>query len=142
MSIPDAMKRQVGGGHYVKLPIQPNQFIAANNWDAFAQNILKYIVRWRDKNGLQDLEKALHYSHQRIELRMEAYYPHRDGRRGISMMQFLTENRIADDMQGVLLALERWVIGGTVKFRVEFVSALEAYMALQRDDQQLEIFNQ
>ncbi|MFC3724431.1 DUF3310 domain-containing protein [Neoaquamicrobium sediminum] len=128
-----ALSYQVGGGHYVKYPIQPNHFVAANNWDAFAQNIFKYVIRWRDKNGLLDLEKSLHYARQRIELDMEEYHPHRDRRKGISMVEFISVNQIPDDLHGVLLALERWVIAGkSTKFRTEFVSALEAYIAMIR----------
>lgn len=125
-----ALSYQVGGGHYVKYPIQPNHFVAANNWDAFAQNILKYLVRWRDKHGPLDLDKALQYAHQRIELRMEFHRHHDDGRPSISMNTFIRENGIDPEMEPVLLALELWVMssGNSHNIRSLFVTTLEAYI--------------
>lgn len=55
-----AFDRQVGGDHYKKVKIQPWEYIAANDLDYWQGTILKYIHRWRDKNGLDDLEKARH----------------------------------------------------------------------------------
>lgn len=131
----NALSRQIGGSHYLKHAIQPNEFVAANNWDAFAQNILKYVVRWRDKAGLNDLEKALHYAHLRIELRMEAYQPHIDRRPGITMNNFIKENRLAQEIEAPLLALELWVMsGGTTKFRAMFITALEMLIETARGD--------
>lgn len=57
----NALHQQVGGDHYRKLKLQPAEFIAANNWDFFMGNAFKYITRYRDKNGKQDLEKVIHY---------------------------------------------------------------------------------
>lgn len=49
---------QVGGNHYTKLKIQPFQFSMANKLDPMQHTIIKYVTRFRDKNGIQDLEKA------------------------------------------------------------------------------------
>lgn len=57
----NALNTQVGGDHYKKLKIQPIEFIHANNIPFIEGNIIKYIVRWRDKNGIKDLEKVKHY---------------------------------------------------------------------------------
>ena len=54
-------EQQVGGNHYKKMAIQPVEFILANGLGFCEGNILKYICRWRDKNGIEDLEKAQHY---------------------------------------------------------------------------------
>ena len=59
---------QVGGQHYAAKPIQPWDFIAANELDYFEGNVVKYISRWRNKNGIADLEKAKHYIELLIEL--------------------------------------------------------------------------
>jgi len=59
---------QHGGSHYLKRPIQPWDYIVANNFDFWQGNILKYISRWKDKDGLQDLEKARHYIEKYIEV--------------------------------------------------------------------------
>ena len=59
---------QVGGSHYKDLKIQPIEFIYANNIPFCEANAIKYLCRWRNKNGLQDLEKARHYIDLLIEL--------------------------------------------------------------------------
>jgi hypothetical protein len=52
---------QHGGTHYRTKAIQPWDFIAANSLGYFEGNVVKYVARWRDKNGIEDLEKARHY---------------------------------------------------------------------------------
>lgn len=64
----EANSVQVGGGHYKDLSIQPWDFIAANGLDYFQGNIVKYVTRFREKGGIQDLEKARHYLDKLIEL--------------------------------------------------------------------------
>jgi hypothetical protein len=58
----------VGGTHYKGLPIQPVEFIHANNIGFLEGNAIKYLCRWRSKNGIADLEKARHYIDMLIEL--------------------------------------------------------------------------
>lgn len=59
---------QVGGQHYAAKPIQPWDFIAANGLGYFEGNVVKYLSRWRDKGGVQDLHKAAHYLQKLIEI--------------------------------------------------------------------------
>ena len=56
-----AQNKQVGGDHYKKYVIQPVDFIAKNNIPYIEGNIIKYLLRWRDKNGIEDLDKIVHY---------------------------------------------------------------------------------
>lgn len=63
-----ALDMQVAGDHYKQLPIQPVQYIHANNIGYFEGNVIKYVSRWRSKNGIKDLEKARHYIDLLIEL--------------------------------------------------------------------------
>lgn len=63
-----ANNKQVGGDHYKEKPIQPWDFIAANRIGYFEGNIIKYVSRWRDKGGVDDLHKARHYLDKLIEL--------------------------------------------------------------------------
>ena len=58
---------QWGGNHYKDKPIQVWDFIAANNLDYFQGNVVKYVSRYRDKGGLEDLKKARHYIDKIIE---------------------------------------------------------------------------
>ena len=64
----NALKEQVGGDHYSKLAIQPVEYINKNNLSYLQGNVIKYVTRYKDKNGLQDLQKARHYIEMLIEL--------------------------------------------------------------------------
>ena len=64
----NALGKQVAGNHYKDLPIQPVEFIHANAIGYFEGNVIKYVSRWRKKNGVADLEKAKHYIELLIEL--------------------------------------------------------------------------
>jgi len=63
-----ALKVQVGGLHYKNLPIQPVQYIHANGIGFFEGSVIKYVSRWRNKNGIADLRKAIHFIELLIEL--------------------------------------------------------------------------
>lgn len=63
-----ALDKQVAGDHYKNLSIQPVEFIHANGIGYFEGNVIKYVSRWRQKNGIADLEKAKHYIELLIEL--------------------------------------------------------------------------
>ena len=62
------LKEQVGGDHYSKLAIQPVTYINANGLSYLQGNVIKYVTRYKDKNGVEDLEKAKHYINMLIEL--------------------------------------------------------------------------
>ena len=62
------LREQVGGDHYSKLAIQPVTYINANGLSYLQGNVIKYVTRYKDKNGLQDLQKAKHYIDMLIEL--------------------------------------------------------------------------
>lgn len=61
---------QVAGSHYKTKSIQPWDYIAANELGYFEGNIVKYVSRWRDKGGVDDLRKAQHYLQKLIELQL------------------------------------------------------------------------
>lgn len=63
-----SLDTQVGGNHYRDMKIQPVEFIHANNIPYLEGNVIKYLCRWRNKNGIADLEKAKHYIELLIEL--------------------------------------------------------------------------
>lgn len=58
---------QVGGSHYTKLAIQPMRYSMENGLDALQHTVIKYVTRFRDKNGIEDLEKAKHCIDMLIE---------------------------------------------------------------------------
>ena len=62
---------QVAGSHYKDKSIQPWDYIAANQLGYFEGNIVKYVSRWREKGGVDDLRKARHYLDKLIELEFQ-----------------------------------------------------------------------
>jgi hypothetical protein len=61
------LKVQVGGSHYKDMPIQPVEFIHANGIPFIEGAVIKYVSRWRNKGGMEDLRKAAHF----LELLMQ-----------------------------------------------------------------------
>ena len=53
--------------HYSNLPIEPWDFIQQNKLDFFEGNVVKYICRWKNKGGVDDLKKAVTYIEKIIE---------------------------------------------------------------------------
>lgn len=68
---PEALKAQIGGDHYLTLAIQPMEYSMANKLDPAQHTIIKYVTRFRDKGGIQDLEKAKHCIDLLIEFERE-----------------------------------------------------------------------
>ena len=60
--------KQVGGDHYKTKVIQPWEVIERNCMGFFDGNALKYVMRYKDKNGVEDLKKAIHYIEKLIEM--------------------------------------------------------------------------
>jgi hypothetical protein len=56
-----ALTTQVGGSHYKDMAIQPVEYIHKNGIGYFEGCVIKYVSRWRKKNGVEDLEKARHF---------------------------------------------------------------------------------
>lgn len=67
---------QIGGDHYLKYSLQP--------WDAYREwlgvegfvgylrgNIFSYLIRYKDKGGVEDLKKAMHDLQHLIEVEGE-----------------------------------------------------------------------
>lgn len=66
-----ALDTQIGGGHYKGMKIQPMEYSMANGLDACQHTAIKYISRFRDKGGIQDLEKAKHCIDMLIEFEQQ-----------------------------------------------------------------------
>lgn len=73
-----ANDRQVGGDHYQKKEYQHWDWVCDINLHYLLACATKYVARWRDKNGVQDLEKACHF----LEKAMERRVPDRHGYEG------------------------------------------------------------
>lgn len=63
-----ALDSQVGGGHYKGMAIQPVEFIHKNGLSYLQGNVIKYVCRYKQKNGAEDLQKAIHYLQLLLDL--------------------------------------------------------------------------
>ena len=64
-------EEQIGGDHYSRHKIQPIEFIEGADLGYHEGNVVKYLSRWKFKNGIQDLEKAKWYLDRLIEIQTE-----------------------------------------------------------------------
>jgi hypothetical protein len=67
-----ANDKQVGGSHY-HLVIQPWDYIHKNGIGFLAGNVIRYVTRYKEKNGKEDLLKAIHF----LEKLIEEEYPNK-----------------------------------------------------------------
>lgn len=60
---------QIGGRHYKKAgeAYQHWNLVLLHGWDYFQAQTIKYIMRYKDKNGVQDLKKAKHFLEKMID---------------------------------------------------------------------------
>ena len=55
-----SLSHQEGGSHYKSLLIQPIEYMYYNGLGACEGKVIKYVTRWKDKGGVEDLKKAKH----------------------------------------------------------------------------------
>lgn len=60
-SEPECGEDVLNPSHYSQYKIQPIDYIEANSFDFFEGNVIKYVSRYKQKNGLEDLLKAKVY---------------------------------------------------------------------------------
>lgn len=66
-----ANQRQIGGKHYKNMSrsgLEHWDIVDDFGLDYFQGQITKYVMRWRNKQGVQDLEKAAHFLQKYIEV--------------------------------------------------------------------------
>lgn len=68
-----SLETQIGGSHYKALSYQPITFIVRMRCNFIQGNIIKYVSRYKRKNGKQDLLKVIHYVQLGIELHPDNY---------------------------------------------------------------------
>jgi hypothetical protein len=66
-----ALDKQVGGSHYKDMAIQPVEYIHKNGLGFCEGNVVKYITRWKTKNGIEDLKKVIHYAELLIQMEQD-----------------------------------------------------------------------
>ena len=62
------LETQVAGSHYSNMAIQPVEFIHRNGIGFIEGSVIKYVCRWKKKNGVEDLRKAVHFLEILIEM--------------------------------------------------------------------------
>ena len=62
-----ALDTQIGGDHYKQMAIQPVEYVLKNGIGYAEGCVIKYVSRWRSKNGIEDLRKARHFLDLLIE---------------------------------------------------------------------------
>jgi hypothetical protein len=65
----DPLNKQVGGTHYEGMRYQPISFMVATNMNSIQAYLCKYISRYKNKGGKEDLEKFLHIAEIAKQLR-------------------------------------------------------------------------
>jgi len=66
-----ANDRQHGGQHYKDVGYQHWDFVNDLGLDYFSGNATKYVSRYKNKNGAEDLEKGAHYCDKKLEITEE-----------------------------------------------------------------------
>ena len=61
------MDDNVNPKHYSEMAISPLEYNIANGLEWEAANVVKYISRYKNKNGLEDLRKAQWYLNHLIQ---------------------------------------------------------------------------
>lgn len=103
-----ANQRQVGGAHYSSA-YQHWDFAHIAGLGYFEGQITKYLARHGKKNGLEDLEKALHFTQKLLSLAEDSQYrcmaykraPH-------DADEFCESNGITGDNAAAIRAVVRW----------------------------------
>ena len=54
--------KEIGGTHYEALKVQPIDLIMKCNLTFTQGNMVKYISRYKNKNGAEDIRKCIHYA--------------------------------------------------------------------------------
>ena len=65
------MSNNISPDYYKKGKIEVTDFIIDQQLSFIEGNIIKYIIRYKDKSGIQDLRKCRWYIERLIELQME-----------------------------------------------------------------------
>ena len=114
-----ALDIQHGGDHYKNLGIQPVQFWHANLMGGSESACIKYVTRWKSKEGVKDLRKARHFLQLIVEdgeypalyRRQGAAFPIYIGM-GLRATDYIDANGLEKPEAGVVLHVWLWTLKG------------------------------
>jgi len=122
------MQKQIGGNHYQQFPFQPKDLAHRMGLGFFQGNVIKYVCRYKFKNGLQDLEKALDYAEELQRYYNEGVGKDYDGSKmdDALVMQFLWANEelLHISQRIVILAVVANSYDDTIKFIKQLIENL------------------
>lgn len=98
----EAINTQVGGSHYKNLKMQPIELIARLRCSFIQGNIIKYISRYKYKNGLEDLDKCIHYARLAIELNDTRRC--KDSEISVSINKYIAKNNMSIMQRRIITA--------------------------------------
>lgn len=111
----EANKTQIGGGHYKGTGYEHWDFVIFRLDGRYLEGcITKYVARHRKKNGLQDVQKARHYTAKLIELYNSGFVagmPYEDKTANVgaySTRNFLDKNGLDDTERRIIAGLTTW----------------------------------
>lgn len=125
-----AFSEQIGGSHYKMMPFQPICLIGSLNLDFFQGNVVKYVSRYKLKDGVRDLEKARHYCRMAMELAEKPEPSEEEQEEALNLTeQFIVENGLPMIIRTIILSviLRQWE------------GAIEAIDALSKEYNQSEL---
>lgn len=96
-----ATDTQIGGSHYKDMPYQPIKLINKLELDYFSGNVLKYLCRYRQKGGAEDLKKARHYCELAKELNVIKFSPSTLDTEEVE--DFVRINQISEEVEDIIL---------------------------------------
>lgn len=111
---------QIGGDHYKQKAIQPWDYIISNNLPFLEGCIIKYVSRWQDKGGVDDLRKAQHFLAKLIETQVAP----QEGRQPEQLELFVDYVEPLLDVRASLRLLEDALLAGKMEEAKEFCSTL------------------
>lgn len=93
-----AISQQVGGTHYKGMRYEPVELASRADLNFFQSNIIKYVTRFRLKDGKKDLEKVIHYAYLGHELNPKNHVMHNGSK---ELIMFVRENEIDPEIGNI-----------------------------------------
>ena len=107
----DVNKEQIGGTHY-KTKYEHWDYVLDVGLDYFGGQLTRYVSRWRKKDGVQDLRKALHYINKMIAVYDRLPKVARDAAEYIEVrrktQEFAEANGLTDVERAICITVALW----------------------------------
>jgi hypothetical protein len=120
-----ANDRQVAGDHYNKRPIQHWDFAIGNDMSYLGGQASKYVSRWKDKNGVVDLQKAGHFIEKMIEVHSKPPTP-------VGLEDYFAAQQLGPQEQVVIAMIHAYERTLDVAFLRQAAEALRALVDQQQ----------